>query len=241
MTGSRPDPRDARFTLRLMAISGIAVAYLAVRSLIYFRLPGHCAADWVFRDAVMDIPRVVGFALAFFLGARFWGARASGFHPAGGMDALRWGIPWIAMTFTIELFRPDGYYFPAPALALIALNSFFVALFEETLFRGAFVNALADLFGPWRAITVSALLFTVFHVQVVRFAEWPLLFAHGIFYGVLRRHGVGLPWLISLHWTFDSIFFLGHDGSLSIPVRVATYSALALFLVACNRSLRKNA
>lgn len=231
-----------RLRLKLAAIVGVELAYIGVRALIYSYMPLKNGVDWFIRDTAMDIPRVVGLALVSWLGVRFWGARGIGFHGGGGIEALRWGLPWIAIAFVPEFFLPYSFNYGPFALATEAVNCFlFVAIFEETLFRGALVNAFADIVGPWSAITLSALLFTVFHLQAVPFIEWPNLFMNGMFFGLLRRQGVGLPWLIFLHGTFDTLFYLGphHYGDLSLEVRAVSYGALALFILACTRSLGK--
>jgi membrane protease YdiL (CAAX protease family) len=181
---------------------------------------------WWVRDTIMDIPRVVGFGLSLAAGWYFWGIDALGWHARCAARGLIWGAVGAVLIVLEDLFRTEPFAYPTRALVVLALSSVVVALFEETLFRGVFFNALHDLRGARWAVLGSTALFTVFHVQARPVEAWPGIFAGGLLYAVLRSQGVGLVWLALSHAAGDGIVFLFSRG----PARVAWWPMAAWLL-----------
>ena len=228
--------QKARATVALIAGVLSALAYAAARFLIYWAFPVRSAEqilgvgvlsgsghEWWVRDTIMDVPRLIAFGFAFWVGRYFWGLDGLGWHARRCKQGLIWGAIAACLICSDGLFRlkPTGY--SVSVLAVVSLSSVVVALMEETLFRGLLFNALSDLGGRQWAIWVPTVLFTAYHVQAQPIAGWPFIFAAGLFLAVLRWQGVGLVWLVLSHAVGDSLIAAANYG----PSRVTWWPAVA--------------
>ena len=154
----------------------------------------------------------------------FW----RGLWPGGWGRQVGWGLAHLALAVPLVLAaswlaRPLTRRFPPPqremleflsgldgvwALLLTALTVAVIApLFEELLFRGAVLPALARRWGWTPAILASGLLFGVIHLQP---AGLPTLGALGVILGAAFRRGGGLLPAILVHsiWNGGVFVFL---------------------------------
>lgn len=101
----------------------------------------------------------------------------------------------------------DPSSLPWVLLAMLGSAMVFVApVAEEWLFRGIFQPILADRWGPWVAIPVTAGLFAVVH----DFSTWWLIFVYGLAWGWLayRRNSLTLNILVHGAWNLTSFFLI---------------------------------
>lgn len=93
------------------------------------------------------------------------------------------------------------------SLAVIAVLvvAIFTPLWEETLFRGAFLDGLSKRFRPAAAITLSAAIFAAIHIVPLSFVY---LFALGIALALLRRFHQNLWAPILLHAANNALVVL---------------------------------
>ncbi len=93
----------------------------------------------------------------------------------------------------------------------------FVALYEEMIFRGYILGNLMDSFNRWVALVVSALLFTLFHVDNPNINIVPLIniFLAGMLLGVNYIYTRNLWFAIFFHlgWNFFEGPLLGYKIS----------------------------
>lgn len=113
---------------------------------------------------------------------------------------------------------------PARSLAMLASGFYlfaFVALFEETLFRGFVFQRLVDGLGAWIALAGLGLLFAVAHWSnpgmegATRFLAAGSMATGGIMFGLawLRTRSLALPVGIHLGWNWTQGHVLGFGVS----------------------------
>ena len=92
--------------------------------------------------------------------------------------------------------------FPKYVLSLIVI-AFLPALFEETFFRAGLQNIFIRWFkGPWVAIIVTSVIFSLVHLSYYGFL---VRFALGILLGIIYYYG-GSIWLnVLLHFLFNGV------------------------------------
>jgi len=220
----------------------LVLSYVAMRFLVYVifpiesieRIPGVAVVyrpglyPWWVRDTIMDVPRLLTFGLALWVGRYFWGFQRVGWHANRPGLGVIGGAVVVALVFMEAVFRAGPFGYSFTQLMVLSGSSVIVALCEETLFRGVLFTALSEWLGTTVAMWGSAALFTVYHVQAQPVAGWPTIFLIGLFAAVLRWQGVGLAWLIAGHAAADSVFYLGTQG----PARFEWWPPSALLLQA---------
>jgi len=91
------------------------------------------------------------------------------------------------------------------ALALLAFTAVVLApLFEELIFRGALLPVLADRFGAWSAVLLSALLFGLAHISIGELAPLTVL---GIGLALIRLRSGRLFPCVLMHALWNAITF----------------------------------
>ena len=218
----------------------VAVAYLATRFFVYRMFPTGSVEtipgvgvlyqpgpyEWWVRDTIMDVPRLLTFALALWTGRYFWGLEQIGWHANRPVLGLIGGSVIVAFVLSDVAFRTRPFDLPLYQLLVLSASSVIVAACEETLFRGVIFNGLNDWRGATVALWGSAALFAIYHVQAQPLDAWPKIFLTGLFAAVLRWQGVGLAWLVGGHAAADALAYLGSEG----PSRFVWWPTLALAL-----------
>jgi len=218
----------------------IMLLYVGVRALIYSAVPDDVPGGWIATDTMMDLPRLLCFALALVVGLKLWGRRGLGLHADRVVAGIGIGAASVVLGLLGNFSRAPTAGYPAHVLAVLAVSSLIVALHEELVFRGVIFTGLRDWLGSQVAIWISSVLFVVYHVQAQPLAEWPTIFLFGVLYAVLRDRGVGLWWLILAHAALDALVFLtnhGEYGLASWPYLI--FGIQALFVVGCMLMLRR--
>ena len=131
-------------------------------------------------------------------GVFFWCALAAvgTIIPSAALQELMPALPdYLSGTFKAIMGHNFGYL----TLCLLA------PLVEEVVFRGAILRTLLRAFGShWAAITVSALLFAVVHLNP---AQMPHAFLMGLLLGwMYYRTGSILPGVV-LHWVNNTVAY----------------------------------
>jgi uncharacterized protein len=102
-----------------------------------------------------------------------------------------------------------------------------VAMYEEIVFRGYILNNLMDSFNKWLALGISALLFTLFHLNNPGIGFIPVLniFIAGILLGLNYVYTKNLWFAILFHlsWNFVQGPLLGYKVSgINLPTLLQT-------------------
>lgn len=97
-----------------------------------------------------------------------------------------------------------GLPLPLAAIAVIVMTVF-TPVWEEMLFRGAFLDGLSRRFRPAPAIIISAAIFAVIHILPLGFVY---LFALGIALAILRRFHQNLWAPVLLHAVNNAVVVL---------------------------------
>jgi membrane protease YdiL (CAAX protease family) len=91
------------------------------------------------------------------------------------------------------------------ALLCFALTAMVLApLFEETLFRGVLLPVLAERWGGFAAVLISALVFGIAHLSL---GELPPLFVLGLGLGWLRLQSGRLAASVLMHGLWNGLTF----------------------------------
>jgi len=198
----------------------IVLAYMAVRHAVYLAFPVHSPEQWSQRDALMCLPRTAAFVALWACNAAWWGGAVpfGWARPGALLPAVSAGLLLVGAE-ALHLFG-WGKVAPYPLpLALVGLAATVpVVLFEEYAFRGAILEGLRRRLGNAPALLLSALLFTVFHIEAQPFGEWPAIFLIGLALGGLRLRGCGLGWLAVVHFGIDALYFAFTDPPAPIGV-----------------------
>ncbi len=172
------------------------------RAWIYHLIPVANFDDWVFRDTVMNVPRLLGFALIIFMPWYRIGIQSLFSFNGWNRNITLVTIAVTALALSRSIFF--DYVPQAPEVFIVLLfSSVAVGLFEETLFRGIIFESVQQLKGTKVAIVASAILFMVFHMQAQSIMQFPLFFAFGLLFGILRSKGTSLLFLVFIHSIYD--------------------------------------
>ncbi len=101
--------------------------------------------------------------------------------------------------------NPEAWYISGGRLFALAFYSLFAAAYEEILFRVYLQSKLQLALGGRRlaAIGISAVLFSMMHHYSV--ASSLVLFADGVFFGILYDQSRAVPRLVIAHWIHNVI------------------------------------
>jgi membrane protease YdiL (CAAX protease family) len=223
-------PSPASLAFLLLSV-GIVVAYAVARSIVYKLYPITTTSEWVFRDAIMDIPRLLCFGAALLLLRRFQNSStAREWTSLKPVEILVIGaLPILLWNYYFS--QSSGDDFSPPQIVLGVLSSVAVALFEETAFRGAVFASLRQRCSNFTTVFGTSLLFTLFHLQAQSTERWISIFLTGLVFANLRARGLTLAGLALIHATIDSLFFLhpsNNPESFSKPDQALTFGLLVM-------------
>ena len=222
----KPTQRRSEVRTPVIVFIFIILAYAAMRYFVYSVIPQtEEFGNWIVKDTIMDVPRLICGSLALGFGLWKLGKRGLGFL-SGGLT-----IAAILFIFDIGIMGIDGlmrtpYSLSFREITILSISSFVVAFNEELLFRGLGISALKAWRGDNFALWSSTFLFTVFHYSAQPLSEWPAIFFFGLLMGQLRLAGVSLYWLILYHGASDSMWFW-LDGLGGPPYRWVVYGLLS--------------
>jgi membrane protease YdiL (CAAX protease family) len=183
----------------------IFLIYFVSRYFIYAVVPNVDFQSWLFRDSIMNFPRIVCLLLvvAFTFDHR---RRKKDLYPnlSGKKRAFIVGV-LLMLPIILRLFCFEIKTYSFEFTLLFVLNSFVVGFFEEALFRGGFFDSLNGMLGSKSAVWFSSFLFMIFHIQAQDVTLFPGIFIFGIICALLRRDGVSLFLLSLIHSIYDSL------------------------------------
>jgi len=186
--------------------------------------PGLVASEFLLPLPALLVLALARVSLAEGLAVRLVGARVAGLALAAGV--VFWGVSYGLLELQYVFWRPPAGYLdmfrrlhdalrpsgPFDALLSVAAIALAPALFEEILFRGIVLPSLLRGWGPFGAITISALLFGIIHLDFITpgatFYRVPFAFVIGVGLGLLRiRSGSLLPPFLA-HALLNTITFV---------------------------------
>lgn len=206
----------------------ILLFYVFLRDVIYIYYPVHVQSDWAYRDIIMNIPRLI--CLIVIITVQKLKKLESVIHvnATGKTHTFYVGF-FLLILIPLRSFFLETQKLQSDLIVWIILGSFLVGFFEEGLFRGLLFDSLKKQLGSLFAIVFSAVLFSIFHLQVVPFNELPSIFLIGCIFALLRDKNVSLFMLSLLHSVYDVfIIFWLPITSLTAPWLIFEMICLAV-------------
>lgn len=220
----------------------ILLAYLAASDLITMRtgvLPGNFGwGAWLPRFVLRSLTiRPAALLACLFLGIRNGGLRRWGWHWRLAMPGLLVAAAASAAFAALYLARVADADFPFDQQLVGWLAVVPVAILEETLFRGFLFLSLRPRLGPFAAALASSLIFACYHVAGVE--SWPSIFMWGFCACAAVHGGLGLAWLMALHFLVNAAWFVvGADFRLPVARPWVFWSAMLALYAACVAAIR---
>lgn len=123
--------------------------------------------------------------------------------------SLQQPLLWLALAVLMVIPVLVGKYDLTQNVALMfAVTSIFVAVKEEFLFRGIMQNLLGRKLGDWRAILITSVIFTLWHVGVWELSAWMLgeIFFASMIIGLVYVRSGSMLLVIAVHAIYDAIY-----------------------------------
>jgi len=223
---------------RLVATVGVLTSYCLARSWVYEVYPARSLAAWFERDTLMTAPRLAAFVLLFGI---YTGWRRPGEWKFRGGAWLVVGAFGMAALWWVYFSGGVGEKFGGRDIVVGAATSLVVGLFEEYAYRGPPLMELGQCVSERAAISVSSLLFMLYHFQAQNLESWPTIFLTGVTLANLRCRGLSLSWLVLAHGVTDTGYFIFGSQAppfMSFPgmILVAGTLVCALRTLPANRS-----
>lgn len=119
--------------------------------------------------------------------------------------------PLLAVALLLFLSIPvlvGHYALSAPVAWMFAITSLVVAIKEEFLFRGIVQNLLGQKLGALKAILLTSLLFTIWHIGVWDFTPWVFsqIFVASVLLGTIYIYGGSMVVVVAIHTVYDALF-----------------------------------
>lgn len=95
-----------------------------------------------------------------------------------------------------------------PTAMLFAVTSLVVAVKEEFLFRGIIQNLLVARFGPLKAVLITSVFFTAWHIGVWTPSLWIFaqIFFASVLLGLVYLRSGSIAAVVLLHAAYDAVF-----------------------------------
>lgn len=193
----------------------IVATYMILRFFIYAQIPVFDLNSWVFRDSIMNLPRILCLLLTIFVVINKRNVRTEFLTGSRKIKSLFLICILLICMLLARSFFYGRFDYSGNSLIIVILNSFVVGFFEETLFRGAIFESLKKWIGSNGAAFWSSVLFMIYHVQAQNLIEFPLIFLLGLLFAILKGEGFSLINLALLHAIFDSVALIWIPSSQS--------------------------
>lgn len=125
------------------------------------------------------------------------------------LPSLRHPALWLALAVFMTIPVLVGSYGLTQKVAVMfAVTSIAVAVKEEFLFRGIMQNLLAQKFGSMRAILITSIIFTLWHVGVWDPSVWTFgeIFLASLIIGLIYVRSGSMLLVIAVHAIYDAIY-----------------------------------
>jgi membrane protease YdiL (CAAX protease family) len=202
---------------------GLGVALLGTGSLlaIYLFVKGAFAAG------------IVG------LTALFGRLNATGFAGTIKPMSIVYGIPLIGLALVLGAPLLNGLTLPLTSAIGWAVLALFVAIGEETVFRGIIHRTIAPL-GYWATAIITSVSFGAMHLfglfsampSELIIAQSVMAASIGFVFFTVRQSARSLWTVIFLHWLIDTCAFVAHGG-IAVPedVQMAIFGIVGITAV----------
>jgi membrane protease YdiL (CAAX protease family) len=197
---------------------------------VYAAFPAGDTFEFMIRDSVLDLPRLLAGSAAFYYAWKKYGKERLGLHERGGLVSLL-VLGMLLLSLMVDGFNPSPP--PLPIFLILGLSSFVVGFHEEFVFRGLCLEALKDLAGERVAFWLSSLLFTVFHYKAQPLVTWPGIFVAGLLFARMRLDGISIWCLIFIHGTYDALWFLLESYEPSLGFLLSPALTLLIYALYC--------
>ena len=119
--------------------------------------------------------------------------------------------PLLAVALLLLLSIPvlvGNYAHSSPVAWMFAITSLFVAIKEEFLFRGIVQNLLDQKLGTLKAILLTSMVFTIWHIGVWDFTPWAFsqIFVASVLLGAVYIYGGSMFVVVAIHAAYDALF-----------------------------------
>lgn len=202
---AKPGDNTPRYSAALIGSHLILVAYIIIRFCVYYFFPITSENEWFIRDALMSVPRLGAFATLLYLN-KIW--KIANFElPLAEFQKVAFlgFVPLVLWVFFFSGGQGDRFAFVMMFGG--CLTSLIVGLFEEYAFRGPLLSALRRYLSLFPTVTLSNVIFVIFHAQAQPFRFWFIIFLMGVIFSNLRFRGLSLGWLALIHALIDSFYF----------------------------------
>lgn len=150
-----------------------------------------------------------GLAGLGFHNHRGWGRNLTvGFALGGAAVAAYVGALWLAGAFTDAHFA--SFLSIAPLALWLLVEHLYVALWEESLYRGLLLRMLPEGLSTAATLTIVGVIFTANHLVklgTVPAFYWPFWFLSGIAFAIPRLMTRSLWFSVGLHWGHNVFWF----------------------------------
>lgn len=204
----------------------ILLFYMAVRFFVYRQFSIESENDWLFRDSIMDVPRILCFLMCLRL---FTSLEKKEFFAISKTNiSILIGIAFLILLRPVMSLKYETFSASFEYILISGASSIIVAIFEESLFRVLIYDSLKNLIGEFLAIIGSAVIFMGYHYQAQGFQYFPILFLYGILFAIFRGLGASLFWLILCHALIDILVPVWNSANTELWIQTET---LSLFLI----------
>lgn len=183
--------------------------------------------QWYRWDRAMALPRLVAFILCLWLASRLAPLKDGGWHLGLPPVPAAWLAAATAGYFLILASQSHPPPPTSAAAAFALANTALVGLWEEAMFRGLLFASLALQSRGFKAGLWSSLLFVVYHVPLYSLNAAPPQFLFGLAACAGVAGGVGLPWLVLVHFLIDAFVVLAPEPFLGPALAVGGLAVMA--------------
>lgn len=209
---------------RLFVVLILEIIYVGARRVVLHSLPWSSFEA----EAISTVLRVITAGACWYLFRPLIMSRSS------NQAALR--SPLLAVGLLLFLSIPVliGHYVLSATVAwMFAFASVFVAIKEEFLFRGIVQNLLGQKLGSLKAILLTSIVFTVWHIGVWNFTPWVFsqIFVASVILGTVYIYGGSMVVVVVIHAIYDAMFSFTPWIPQPLPENFGFLPLLAALLV----------
>ncbi len=223
-TFSSTHPLAMSLAQRIFVVVVLELCYVVARRIVLHYLPWSSFEA----EAVSTVLRLIT------AGACWYFFRSLILSRVPNQAALR--NPLLAVALLLFLSIPvlvGRYELSAPVAWMFAIASLFVAIKEEFLFRGIVQNLLVQKLGAVKAIFLTSIVFTVWHIGVWDFTPWIFtqIFIASVLLGTTYIYGGSMFFVVVIHTFYDALFSFTPLISEPLPANWGFMPLLASLLL----------
>ncbi len=124
-------------------------------------------------------------------------------------------IPYVIITLCLIHSYMNGAFSNTDFIKWVLINTFFVGISEELMFRGVFMSSLTSKYGYWPAVIFTSVLFGVVHIVNgfttgdfgLSAIQSLLAMSTGLLFLAIRVKTLNIIPAVILHWIWDFTVF----------------------------------